>query len=192
MITHRSRAEQNLSPWIFHCCCVLSFPTLLLSFMDANRTVEQRQQWLWFWKLTIMSTYCHCCLLLFIFLKCLFSRVILISVTCYRPPAPLESTTFPLFHLPIPSDVCERGKHLISCRYGFVWYDSAESLFAFQRKFPFRFSVGPVCAMERATVEESAHALHELVFFSLSLFPCQQQCDTLSILIPVCFPTWKV
>lgn len=63
MVTHRCRTEENLSPWIFHCCCVLSFHILLLSFTDADRITEQRQQWLWFGKLTLMSAYFHCLVL---------------------------------------------------------------------------------------------------------------------------------
>lgn len=166
MVTRRSRTERNLSPWIFHCCCVLSFHILSLSFTNANRIVEQCQQWLWFGKLTLMSAYCHC-LGFLIFLKCLFFGVILISVvwlifSFYRPPTPLENTTFPLFP-PVPSDVYEWSWHLILYGYSFVWYDGTESLFAFQRRFPFRFSGSPVCDAERATVKESACVLHELI-----------------------------
>lgn len=73
----------------------------------------------------------------------------------------------------------------------FAWYDCAESPFAFQRKSFVRFSIGPFCAAERATVKDSTYAFHELMCSWLSHFHHQQQCNMLNILIPVCFHTSK-
>lgn len=72
-----------------------------------------------------------------------------------RPPAPLETITFPLFPA-MPSTVCAQSWHLM-CRYSLVWYDSAETLFAFQRQFLFGF-----CAAEGVTVRETGNTLHKL------------------------------
>lgn len=112
----------------------------------------------------------------FIFVKYLFLRIILISVACSQY---LVSTDLPLlwktayflgavmFPSHPPCDVHEWSWHLILCRYSFVWYDCASSFFAFQRKLLFRFSIGPICAAERATVRDSACAL--LLLTSLCL-----------------------
>lgn len=154
MVAHRSRTERNLSPRIFHCCCALLF--------HIHRIARQCQQWLWFGTLTVTSAHCHWLALVYIFLKCFvfqshfdLSGVWLIF-SFSRPPAPLETTTFPLFPA-IPSTACEQSWSLMLCRWSLVWYDCAETLFAFQRQFLFG-----LCAAEGATVRETGNTLHEL------------------------------